>query len=198
MKKLIHTTSQPLPLAANSPRKQHGAVLVMALLMLFVLTLIGVSSISTTTMEEKMSGNTRNRHLAFQAAESGSRDAERFITANIANPEGLFTAGGAGGLYSIGNGPSSTDAVDPTWWANVAANPRISYLPDVQDVLTKPQYTIEYLGVTEQQEADDLEIRGGENVGGGQGAIHTYRITTRGTGLTNSSVVVIQSHFGKR
>ena len=56
--------------------KNQGAVLVMSLLMLFVLTLIGVSGINTSTLEEKMSGNNRNRLLAFQAAETGIREAE--------------------------------------------------------------------------------------------------------------------------
>ena len=180
----------------HKPCKQQGAVLVMALMMLFVLTLIGVSSISTTSMEEKMSGNTRNRHLAFQASETAASDAERFITNNILNPTAQFTAGGVGGLYSLGNGPSSGDAVNPVWWATPANN-RIPYAQAIQDVATAPQYTIEYLGETTQAEASDIEITGGED-GGAAGSIHTFRITSRGTGLTNNSVVVIQSHFGKR
>lgn len=181
----------------QNPYTQQGAVLVMALMMLFVLTLIGVSSISTTSMEEKMSGNTRNRHLAFQASETGARDAERFIADSVNNPVAQFTAGGVGGLYSLGNGPSSSDAVNPVWWSAGAGNNKINYTTAVQNVATPPQYTIEYLGETLQAEASDIEITGGEG-GGARGSIHTFRITSRGTGLTNNSVVVIQSHFGKR
>ena len=178
---------------------QQGAVLVMALMMLFVLTLIGVSSISTTSMEEKMSGNTRNRHLAFQAAESNVRDAERIISNNILNPTAQFTAGGgANGWYTLGTGPSSAEAVTPTWWTT-AGNNSTAYLGTsaIQDVATRARYTIEYLGETTQEEASDIEITGGEG-GGARGSIHTFRITSRGTGLTNNSVVVIQSHFGMR
>lgn len=185
-------------LTLKNTKKQHGAVLVMALLMLFVLTLIGVSGMNTTTMEEKMSGNTRNRQLAFQSAESAVRAAERLITLTVNNPIAQFSATGTNGMYSLGNGPSSTDAVNNAWWSALTTTKRIEYPSTIQDITSKPVYTIEYLGETTQSEANDIEIHGGEGGTGGQGSIHTFRVTARGTGLTNNSVVVIQSHFGKR
>ena len=51
-------------------KKQQGAVLVMALVMLTVLTLIGVSSMSSSTLELKVAGNTQQHDVAFQAAQS--------------------------------------------------------------------------------------------------------------------------------
>ena len=51
-------------------RKQKGAVLVMALVMLTVLTLIGVSSMSSSTLELKVAGNTQQHDIAFQAAQT--------------------------------------------------------------------------------------------------------------------------------
>ena len=50
--------------------KQQGAVLIMALVMLTVLTLIGVTSVSTSTLELKVAGNTQQHDIAFQAAQS--------------------------------------------------------------------------------------------------------------------------------
>ena len=50
--------------------KQQGAVLVMALVMLTVLTLIGVSSMSSSTLELKVAGNTQQHDTAFQAAQT--------------------------------------------------------------------------------------------------------------------------------
>ena len=55
---------------------QSGAVLIISLIMLLLLTLIGTTSMQTTTLEEKMAGNMRDRNIAFQAAESALRDAE--------------------------------------------------------------------------------------------------------------------------
>ena len=51
--------------------KQDGVALVIALLMLLILTLIGISSITTTTFESSISGNERVKTDAFYAAEAG-------------------------------------------------------------------------------------------------------------------------------
>lgn len=178
-------------------KKQQGAVLVMSLLMLFVLTLIGVSSFNTTTMEEKMSGNSRNRQLAFQAAETAVSDAERFIKDNVNNPVAQFTAtGGTGGLYNLGNGPSTINATDKSWWSGITKR---TYTATMQgDISAPPIYTIEYLGETKGNSPTEGNILGGEAGAGSGGSIHAFRITVRGTGLTDNSVVVIQSHYGKR
>ena len=178
--------------------KNKGAVLVMSLLMLFVLTLIGVSGINTSSLEEKMSGNARNRTLAFQAAETGVRDAELKITNEVTNPTGLFTTTqSVDGYYALGQGPSTYDALDSTWWADTD-NTRITYGGTLQDIKTAAQYTIEYTGKTSQEEATDINIFGGEENTGGSGDVHTFRITVRATGLNDNAVVVIQSNFGKR
>jgi type IV pilus assembly protein PilX len=66
-------------LLSNNSNHQSGAVLVISLIMLLLLTLIGISSIQTTSLEEKMAGNLRDRNIAFQAAESAIRDAEQDI-----------------------------------------------------------------------------------------------------------------------
>lgn len=51
-------------------RQQQGVVLIIALVILVLVTLVGLSTIRTTTMEEKMAGNSRDRDKAFQAAEA--------------------------------------------------------------------------------------------------------------------------------
>ena len=52
----------------NNITKQKGAALVIGLLMLLVMTLLGVSSMSTTTTSLKMSINTQIQNSAFQVA----------------------------------------------------------------------------------------------------------------------------------
>ncbi|MDH5610850.1 MAG: pilus assembly PilX N-terminal domain-containing protein [Gammaproteobacteria bacterium] len=51
-------------------KKQTGVVLVMALIMLLVLTIIGVSSMGGSTLEMKVAGNMQQRNIAFQATQS--------------------------------------------------------------------------------------------------------------------------------
>ena len=53
-----------------SLRKENGVALIIALIMLLILTLIGISSISTTTFETKISGNERVGTNAFYASEA--------------------------------------------------------------------------------------------------------------------------------
>jgi type IV pilus assembly protein PilX len=51
--------------------------MIVALMFLVILTMLGVSALSGTTLEEKMAGSTRDRDLAMQAAEAALRDAEK-------------------------------------------------------------------------------------------------------------------------
>lgn len=52
-------------------REEKGVALVVSLILLLVLTLIGFSSVNTTTFESNISGNERCGTDAFYAAEAG-------------------------------------------------------------------------------------------------------------------------------
>ncbi len=52
-------------------KNEKGVVLVIALIMLILLTFIGISSISSSVFETKISGNERVESSAFYAAEGG-------------------------------------------------------------------------------------------------------------------------------
>lgn len=70
MQKLISS----YPISPSS--EQRGATLAIVLIFLVLVTLIGVTAMTTTTLEEKMAGNLKEQNLAFQAAESALRDAK--------------------------------------------------------------------------------------------------------------------------
>ncbi len=55
--------------------RQSGAVLVVSLILLVVLTLLGLTSMRTTSLEEKMASNSQRSVAALQAAGSGLVDA---------------------------------------------------------------------------------------------------------------------------
>jgi len=55
----------------NTLREKKGIAIIIALLMLLVLTLIGISSITTTNFETNLSGTERLKTDAFYAAEAG-------------------------------------------------------------------------------------------------------------------------------
>ena len=54
----------------NTPTAQRGAVLIVSLLILMIMTIIGVSTLSTTTLQEQMAANTANKYKTYQGAES--------------------------------------------------------------------------------------------------------------------------------
>lgn len=59
----------------KSPHQQ-GVALVVALILLVVMTLLGLSAMRSVTLEEKMAANTFDRSVSFQAAEAALREAE--------------------------------------------------------------------------------------------------------------------------
>ncbi|KZY44995.1 MULTISPECIES: PilX N-terminal domain-containing pilus assembly protein [unclassified Oleiphilus] len=63
MKTLQHQSSLNLA-------RQKGAVLVVSLIILLLMTLIGVASMSSSIMQEKMASNAQNNNATFQAAEN--------------------------------------------------------------------------------------------------------------------------------
>jgi type IV pilus assembly protein PilX len=66
-----------------TPREQSGAVLYVAMIMLLLLALIGVTGMQVSGLQEKMSANYRNTNLAFQNAEERARNAECALEAQV-------------------------------------------------------------------------------------------------------------------
>ena len=82
----------------NFSHRERGAVLIVALLFLVMLTMLGITAMTGTTMEERMAGNARDNSIAFQAAEAALRDARRDL--------GEWAVPGYGGKRTL-----------PTGWA---------------------------------------------------------------------------------
>lgn len=60
-------------------RQQGGAVLIVALIMLLLLTMIGLTSMRGTSLQENMASNFRENNLSLQAAEAGLRKGEEVV-----------------------------------------------------------------------------------------------------------------------
>jgi Tfp pilus assembly protein PilX len=54
---------------------QSGTVLIMSLVILLILTILGITAMGTSSLEEKMSGNIQEGTHAFETAESGLNQA---------------------------------------------------------------------------------------------------------------------------
>lgn len=179
---------KPAPRPHVAPTRPRGAVLIVSLLILLVMTLLGVAAMQSTTLEERMTGNMRDRSLALQAAETALRDAESFI-------EGLVNTSvfnGTQGLY--GEAQTEPGAYDPATWTSSRSRPYSGTFPDVA---AQPRYFIKNITVI----AGDSGVL---NIGPGYGARQTrgdvalFRITVRATGASDTAQVILQSHYGKR
>jgi type IV pilus assembly protein PilX len=76
-------------------RRSRGAVLVVALILLLVLTLIGITAARLQTAQEGMARNDDNHQLALQSAEAALRDGQAIIAMHgpsdfLADNSGLY------------------------------------------------------------------------------------------------------------
>lgn len=69
------------PPQADPSHAQRGMALVIGLVFIALLTMLGLTAMSVSTLEERMSGNTRDRTLAFNAAEASLRDCQAVLDA---------------------------------------------------------------------------------------------------------------------
>jgi len=171
----------------KSQHSQRGVVLVVSLILLLVVTLLAVSSMQGTSLEEKMAGNTRDRNLAFQTTESAIREAETYI-------EGIISLGsfnGSGGLFGL----TDTEpyfAMGTTWsdaTQHVVASANYgSY--------AAPSYFIKHFTTVKGLEGAMNMSGYGDNKGTGDVSI--FKITSRGTGASaESAEVILRSHYGR-
>jgi type IV pilus assembly protein PilX len=174
----------------HSLKKQSGVALFISLVMLLVLTIIGVSAVQTTSLEERMARNSRDRLMAFQAAESALRDAEAFLETIVTTES--FTDVGTAGQWTVA--PFSTTArwMQPNIWKGggsvVAANA-------VQGVATDPRFLIEHAATLVREEnAYQLDD---PYTGSASDRIEIFRITARGVGGTVNARVMLQSTYGR-
>jgi type IV pilus assembly protein PilX len=78
-------------------RSQSGAVLVVTLILLLVLTVLGMTALRTSFLEERMARHTMDRAIALEAAEAALRDAERWLDGLVNLPHEQECADAASG-----------------------------------------------------------------------------------------------------
>ena len=179
---------------------QSGIALFMSLIMLLIITVLGLSSVQTTSLQERMARNARDSNLAFLAAESALKDAAKLI-------ESLDSLEAALGIPPGGcqNSPEAADGYyyskayncRQNWEAIdwVEGTGSIEALTDVEGVFAQPRYIIEHVKTLSAFE-DRLNLTNiGEELGAGR--VQVFRVTAYGTGGTQSARAMIQSTYGR-
>ncbi len=169
-------------------RRETGAALVVALLLLVVLTIIGIAAMQTTRMEERMAGNTRDLNLAFQGAEAALRDGEARIRARAFRPDTCSTAPCE--FWQPGTLPPLEQQAD-SWWKNTDQTQEYGQpgVDELTELAEDPRYVIESIGFV----PDSLTV--GHGVPEGR---DFFEITARATGGSGRANTVVQSTFTRR
>ena len=161
---------------------QSGAVLIISLIMLLLLTLIATTGMQTSSLEEKMAGNLRDKNLAFQAAESALKAAgDTLVTAAP-----IFSAAGTNGFYSATPTPDLSDSEivkDSFWTTNPVATSTVTGLGN--DIAT-PRYIIQDRGMTCTTSTSPCPTSDQRQ---------NYCVTVRATGSSTNTVVILQSIY---
>lgn len=174
---------------SSHSKHQLGAALVTSLVILLVLTVLGISAMKSSNLQENIVGNLRDHELAVQAADSALTEAEKQLSAatstvpmpNSTGTYGVITPRGV--LPNLANSAYDTSTV----W-NGTNNKTIPM--SLQGLSTKPSYIIEF----EQSVIDNLDP---ESRAKGKGRYY-YRITSRGFGVSPNSAVLLQEVYGIR
>lgn len=153
------------PYARKTPLSvQKGSALVVSLIMLLVMSMLGLTAMQSTTLQERMAGNMRDRNLAFQAAEAALRVGQDNLQ-NAQQPVANHAAAATWENFFIGANGGTALILD-----NRLASP--------------PRYAVEVLPTpsSELLEADSPLP-----------PPSLFRVTARAEGGTDVAVVVLQA-----
>lgn len=174
-------------IASVSPRSvQSGAILVTSLLLLLVLTVLGITMMRMTNMQERMAGNTRDVNLALQAAEAALRDGEDRLSKLVVRPN---ATSGAGCVYCA-RGTLPIAMADPAQFDwNDAQEYGVDGAQDIDGLDEDPRFVVEELGFVVDGRAGGQDPLTGRDF---------YEITSRSTGASGQTNVVLQTTYPRR
>lgn len=183
----IYSTGHYPSVKHQYPRvnRQRGMVLIISLIMVLLMSIVALSAIRGSGMQELMAGNMRDNNLAFQAAEAGLRDAE-FLLDQGSVP--AFDGSVVGFL------PSNPNSIRAGFWHNYDwSNSVTATHLGLEWLAHQPRYVIE-------------EVRYVPTIGTSGGGIDfasslnaedavIYRITSSGIGGSLDSRVILQTTY---
>lgn len=182
--------------------QQTGATLIVALIMLLLITILGVATIRTATVEERMAASARNKDIALQAAEAAIVAAENFIE-TLTNTSGFDDSCSNGlctGLTTAVSGERWEDSSLCTnsgiWACGAKSLTNAIFTSNSSLYAAPPQFFIELQSGFEPL-GDNLNMYNyGSEITNTE--ITVFRITARGFGATTDARVLLQSTYAKK
>jgi len=206
------------------PARQRGAVLLVALIFLVLLTMLAIGASSGSLLQQRMVAATRSAQLAQMGADTALRGAEWKIwsTSSVVGGNLVCDASAinattgcvkydpTSALYASDGTVTQFRTDDNKWLSGVGITykglddkgftSRVADKPDLgsPNLAQNPQYIIEDMGrVVPPGTGPQHEsgVTGPNNGGPGSLNIHIFRVTARATGGSQNTVRVAQSTF---
>jgi type IV pilus assembly protein PilX len=167
-----------------SIKQQSGAVLIVSLIMLVAMTMVGITSMKSSSTELTMAGNLRESALTFQAAEVGLNSAETLLTAGTEPANTLDDIAADPNYFLDTTWNSAAATVAPVSLANISNNPR---------------FILKFLGEWDPDKGVSALDPGFSGYGLTSTAVKIdyFRATSRGFGQTGNTFRTVQSFFGR-
>jgi type IV pilus assembly protein PilX len=172
-------------------RPQQGAILIVSLLLLLVMTVLALTASQTTRLQERMAGNARDLDMAFQAGEAGLRAAEMRLETDVPKRFGDRIRCPGQSVQNCDMAERWTTATfefderNIQWWTDNARQ-----MPDaLADIEVTPHFYTE-----ERARVRDSLVKKGTNE---SGTIY-YLNTSRSQGATPTAVTMIESTYAVR
>ncbi|MFC6635333.1 PilX N-terminal domain-containing pilus assembly protein [Microbulbifer taiwanensis] len=174
----------------KSAATQQGAVLVVSLILLLVLSLIAVSSARGVLLGERMVSASRDSKYALEVAESMARKGEQYIE----SLQDTNSFGSTNWLHSIGSGPNDLSSLD-TWTDKNSVEWPVAMGRSEGKTMTGRIY-IELAGSTsDKSNASDVDISAGVTKLNSED-IQVFKVVTRGTGPAGTERI-LTTLYGK-
>ena len=174
--------------------RERGTALIFALVMLLLLTLLGITAVTTSSLQEKMAGNMRDQYTAQQAGDSILRDGQSLVFGQTTRPTPSCPPDSVVRIWDSSCLPADAGATGANWWLTAADSWWLTLanaLPSSETHPTsqEPRYVVERI----QQAPITAEIGKGKKV-----YRFYYRTTGWSVGATDLSKGLIQDVFSKR
>jgi type IV pilus assembly protein PilX len=178
---------------ASPQRRERGSALIIALVFLLLMTILGVASMQSTVLQERMAGNQRDRNLAFQAAEAALRAGEDWVGvfANQVAVESCFNTGDCPDGEE--EGAAGERLADPAGWDGSDAISDIDaaaiglYSEDENNLGPLASAPAVHVGSPETPLLVEVDPEAGSR--------NIYPVTARAVGGSANAVVVLQTQF---
>jgi type IV pilus assembly protein PilX len=205
--------SNKQPSIKRPTNTQRGAVLVVALIFLMLLTILAISASGRSLLQERMAGGLHNAQQAQMNAQTALRGAEWKLWTSTSNVgahlncgTGIFTD-----CYIFDPASPITNVVNfrtKPGWITAGATTYMG-VAGATDFTTgngklakNPLYVIEDMGVELPPGISgtlhESGATGASNGGAGSTSRHIYRITARASGANENTVRVLESTFAAK